>query len=101
MSTRLKPPKQVPKPSGGSKLLKKYLTVFVLTFVSYTLVNWFLSTHFDLRIKENYLNFWIPALVCAVLTYIFLRPLVNDLNYTEKGADFLLWFILPFSMWTL
>lgn len=82
------------------KLLKKYLTVFVLTFVSYTLVNWFLSTHFDLRIKENYLNFWIPALVCAVLTYIFLRPLVNDLNYTEKGADFLLWFILPFSMWT-
>jgi hypothetical protein len=25
---------------------------------------------------------------------------VKELNYTEKGADFLLWFILPFSMWT-
>lgn len=81
------------------KLLKKYLTVFVLIFTSYTLINWFLSTHFDLGINENYLNFWIPALVCAVLTYIYLRPLVNELSYTEKGADFLLWFILPFTMW--
>lgn len=81
-------------------LLKKYLIVFILTFISYTFVNWFLSTHFELGINENYLDFWIPALVCAVLTYIYLRPLVKELNYTEKGADFLLWFILPFSMWT-
>jgi hypothetical protein len=81
-------------------LLKKYLTVFVLTFISYTLVNWFLSTHFDTGINENYLDFWLPALVRAVLTYIYLRPLVKELNYTEKGTDFLLWFIIPFSIWT-
>ncbi|MBL7724223.1 MAG: hypothetical protein JNK27_08730 [Chitinophagaceae bacterium] len=81
-------------------LLKKYLTVFILTFVTYTFLNWFLSTRFDTGINENYLNFWIPALVCAVITYIYLRPLVKELNYTEKGADFLLWFIIPFSMWT-
>jgi hypothetical protein len=67
--------------------------------VSYTCVNWFVSTHFDTGINDDYTNFWIPALICAVLTYIYLRPLVKEQHYTEKGADFLLWFILPFTMW--
>jgi len=81
-------------------LLKKYLLGFVLTFVGYTFLNWFFSTHFDLSINDNYTNFGIPAVICIVLTYVVFRPIVNFLRYSEKASDFLLWFILPFTIWT-
>jgi hypothetical protein len=80
-------------------LLKKYLLGFILTFVGYTFFNWFFSTHFDLRINDNYTNFWIPAVICIVLTYVVFRPCVNLLRYSEKASDFLLWFIIPFTIW--
>lgn len=81
-------------------LLKKYLLGFILTFVGYTFLNWFFSTHFDLGINDNYTNFWIPAVISIVLTYVVFRPIVNSLGYSEKASDFLLWFILPFTIWT-
>lgn len=80
-------------------LVKRYLTVFASTFISYTFFNWFVSTHLDTAINNNYLNLWIPALICGILTYIYLRPEVKRQNYTERGTDFLLWFIIPFTLW--
>lgn len=81
-------------------LLKRYLLGFSLTFAGYTLFNWYFSTHFHLKINDNFTNFWIPAIICIVLTYVVLRPCVNSLKYSEKASDFLLWFILPFTIWT-
>lgn len=80
-------------------VIKKYLLIFVLTFAGYTFLNWFTSLHFDLTIHKNYVDFWIPAVICYILTYFIFRPLLKKLGYKKKATDFLLWCLIPFTIW--
>ena len=80
-------------------MIKKYLLIFVTTFVGYTFINWFASLHFDLNINKNYVDFWVPAVICYVLTYFIFRPFLKKLNYKKKATDFLLWCLIPFTIW--
>ena len=80
-------------------LIKKYLLVFVYAFVGYTFINWLISTRLNININEKYLDLWVPVALCIAVTYFIFRPIVKQLKYSEKSKDFLLWFIIPFTIW--
>jgi rhomboid protease GluP len=80
-------------------LLKKYLFVFFTSFSGCIFINWLISTQVNLKIDEDYLDLWFPILVCCFVTYFILRPIVKKMHYKERAADFLLWFIIPFTIY--
>lgn len=81
------------------EIIKSYLTVFILFYVGYSLLNWILTTKTGLiRIDKSYSNFWVPFTIIYIPVFLILRPLVNKSGFNSKSQDALLWVLLPFSI---
>lgn len=82
------------------KILKTYLTLFILFYAGYTFLNWLLTTKTGLiKIEDSYTNFWIPFALVYILVFLLLRPVVNKSGFKAKTKDGLLWAAFPFSLW--
>lgn len=81
------------------KILKTYLTLFVLFYVGYSFLNWLLTTKTGLiKIDKSYSNFWVPFTIIYIPVFFLLRPLVKKSELKPKTQDGLLWVIFPFTI---
>lgn len=81
------------------KIIKTYLTLFVLFYVGYSLLNWILTTKTGLiRIDKSYSNFWVPFTIIYIPVFFILRPLVKKSGFKSKTQDGLLWALFPFTI---
>lgn len=72
--------------------LKLIFVPFVIIAISiiggYTFLNWFLFIKLHaFSIKEEAINFWIPALIPWIPIFIWLRPRIKLLNSKRKKVD--------------
>lgn len=81
------------------KIIKTYLTLFVLFYVGYSILNWILTTKTGvIRIDKSYSNFWVPFTIIYIPVFLFLRPLVKKSGFKSKTQEGLLWALFPFTI---
>lgn len=81
------------------KIIQRYLILFVLFYVGYSLLNRLFTGKAQLvTIDKDYTNFWGPFVLIYIPLFFYLRPLVKKSGFKVKAQDAWLWVLFPFSI---
>ena len=80
------------------RLIKTYIIVFILFYLIYSSINWYLNIYGIYRLSGVFI-FILPGLIGLILSFLIFKPIVKLLRYKfYKTSNFILWFIIPFSL---
>jgi hypothetical protein len=81
------------------KLIFLYLGVFVLFFISYTFIDWLLTTKTRiLNINNSTIDLIIPLILGIAVSLIVFRPFLKKLNWGKKAKEIVLNLFIPFTI---
>ena len=81
------------------RLLRIYFITYVIFFLVYSFLNWFLTTKTTIiSADEKYLNFYIPWILCLILSYWLFKPILAKLDWNTDLNYFILCVLLPLCM---
>lgn len=83
-------------------ILLPYIYITIGSTLSYLLFYWIFAIKSEANIKDNLLNFIIPAIIAAIAHVVWLRPRVKLLTFkTDNGPLFYYMVAIGFNLWIM